>query len=209
MLISLSILDSQPTLLPCRIAQLYNNYYLRTSGLNFLNEAFVFYEAIHARQVSGQHTAAQCATMSQDRAHSVSGEQAWQNVPPTCGPTALCALQYFPADSKDPQVLVKHLRYQARFVLVCLLLNRREVTCHCLSLPALQLMPDLAQHIPSLLVHELIAVCPSCTVHRPCIFDPLCIFECICAGSFRLLKVSSSAGCLGTLRGVQDANRWV
>ena len=29
--------------------QLYYNYYLRTSGLNFLTESYVFYEAIHER----------------------------------------------------------------------------------------------------------------------------------------------------------------
>ena len=29
--------------------QLYYNYYLRTSGLNFLSESYVFYDAIHGK----------------------------------------------------------------------------------------------------------------------------------------------------------------
>ena len=107
---------------------------------------------------------------------------------PACGPTTLCALQYFPADSKDPQVLVKHLRYQARFVLVCLLLNRREVIGHCLPRPALQLLSGSAcpcQPISSLLAHHLNAVCPGCAVPRPCSFRSLHLCDCTCAGSYR------------------------
>lgn len=66
-----------------RIGQLYYNYYLRTSDVKFLTEAFIFYEAILTRD-------------------------------------------YFKDDDKDAFLANKQLRYFARFIVICLLLNRRE-----------------------------------------------------------------------------------
>ena len=37
-----------------KIGQLYYNYYLRTSELRFLHEAYVFYEAIRSRAYFAQ-----------------------------------------------------------------------------------------------------------------------------------------------------------
>ena len=36
--------------LPCATAQLYYNFYLRTSGFTYLTEAYQFYDAIHSRK---------------------------------------------------------------------------------------------------------------------------------------------------------------
>ncbi|KXS17566.1 hypothetical protein M427DRAFT_54500 [Gonapodya prolifera JEL478] len=66
-----------------KIAQLYYHYYLRTSETNYLQESFVFYEAIQMRNY-------------------------FQNT----------------SDSKTPALMIKKLRYYARYIVVCLLLNR-------------------------------------------------------------------------------------
>ncbi|KAK9710050.1 hypothetical protein K7432_008683 [Basidiobolus ranarum] len=67
-----------------KIGQLYYHYYLRTSETNYLQESYVFYEAIRERA-------------------------------------------YFKdvLDSKNPALMIKKLRYYARFIVVCLLLNKR------------------------------------------------------------------------------------
>jgi len=67
-----------------KIGQLYYHYYLRTSDLLYLKEAYVFYEAIRSRGYF----------------HDVVAEQ-------------------------SVALVVKKLRYFARFCLVCLLLDRR------------------------------------------------------------------------------------
>ncbi|KAJ3343160.1 hypothetical protein HDU93_009710 [Gonapodya sp. JEL0774] len=64
-------------------AELYYHYYLRTSETNYLQESFVFYEAIQLRNY-------------------------FQNV----------------TDLKTPALMIKKLRYYARYIVVCLLLNR-------------------------------------------------------------------------------------
>ncbi|KAM3588973.1 hypothetical protein VKS41_001404 [Umbelopsis sp. WA50703] len=68
-----------------KIGQLYYHYYLRTSETNYLNEASVFYQAIHDRQ-------------------------------------------YFKdiLDVKNPALMIKKMRYYARFIVVCLLLNNND-----------------------------------------------------------------------------------
>eukprot|EP01122_Echinamoeba_exundans_P002632 TRINITY_DN1258_c0_g1_i2.p1 TRINITY_DN1258_c0_g1~~TRINITY_DN1258_c0_g1_i2.p1 ORF type:complete len:557 (+),score=65.32 TRINITY_DN1258_c0_g1_i2:77-1747(+) len=68
-----------------KIGQLYYHYYLRTSDTAFLQEAYLFYDAIRSRQ-------------------------------------------YFKGIIKirSPALLVKELRYYARFVVVCLLLERQK-----------------------------------------------------------------------------------
>lgn len=72
--------------LASKIGQLYYHYYLRTSETNYLNESFVFYEAILERN-------------------------------------------YFKEvlESKTPALVVKKLRYYARFLLVSFLLNRSDM----------------------------------------------------------------------------------
>jgi len=69
-----------------KVGQLYYHYYLRTSETNYLNESFVFYEAIRERA-------------------------------------------YFKdiLESKNPALMIKKLRYYARYIVVCLLLNQREL----------------------------------------------------------------------------------
>ncbi|KAJ3176095.1 hypothetical protein HDU87_005470 [Geranomyces variabilis] len=69
-----------------KIGQLYYHYYLRTSETNYLNESYIFYEAIRARQ-------------------------------------------YFKdvLDANNPALVIKKLRYYARFIVVCLFLNRFDV----------------------------------------------------------------------------------
>ncbi|KAI9498495.1 hypothetical protein BDB00DRAFT_800530 [Zychaea mexicana] len=66
-----------------KIGQLYYHYYLRTSDTSYLQEAFVFYDAIHERQ-------------------------------------------YFKdiLEVKNPALMIKKMRYYARFVVVSLLLNK-------------------------------------------------------------------------------------
>ncbi|KAI7863893.1 hypothetical protein BDF14DRAFT_1839553 [Spinellus fusiger] len=68
-----------------KIGQLYYHYYLRTSETNYLNEACVFYDAVHSRQ-------------------------------------------YFKdiLEVKNPALMIKKLRYYARFIVVCLLLNKDD-----------------------------------------------------------------------------------
>lgn len=68
-----------------KIGQLYYHYYLRTSETLYLQESFVFYDAIRARF-------------------------------------------YFKdvADAHSAPLMIKKLRYYARFVVVCLLLDRRD-----------------------------------------------------------------------------------
>lgn len=69
-----------------KIGQLYYHYYLRTSETTYLEESFVFYEAIRLRD-------------------------------------------YFKDvfETKNPLLVVKKLRYYARYIVVCLLLNRRAL----------------------------------------------------------------------------------
>ncbi|KAK3821093.1 MAG: protein SCAI [Benniella sp.] len=69
-----------------KIGQLYYHYYLRTSETNYLQESYVFYDAIRERRYFNEIS-----------------------------------------DSKNPALMIKKLRYYARFTVVCLLLNNRDV----------------------------------------------------------------------------------
>ncbi|KAI9143879.1 protein SCAI [Paraphysoderma sedebokerense] len=69
-----------------KIGQLYYHYYLRTSETNYLQEAFVFYEAIRERSY-------------------------FRDV----------------METKNPGLMIKRLRYYARYIVVCLLLNRKDL----------------------------------------------------------------------------------
>ncbi|KAG2178373.1 hypothetical protein INT44_001525 [Umbelopsis vinacea] len=75
-----------------KIGQLYYHYYLRTSETNYLNEASVFYQAIHDRQ-------------------------------------------YFKdiLDVRNSALMIKKMRYYARFIVVCLLLNNNDDIRHLIS----------------------------------------------------------------------------
>ncbi|GAB5590008.1 hypothetical protein Unana1_04908 [Umbelopsis nana] len=75
-----------------KIGQLYYHYYLRTSETNYLNEASVFYQAIHDRQ-------------------------------------------YFKdiLDVRNSALMIKKMRYYARFIVVCLLLNNSDDIRHLIS----------------------------------------------------------------------------
>ncbi|EAL68180.1 UPF0682 family protein [Dictyostelium discoideum AX4] len=81
-----------------KIGQLYYHYYLRTSDTNYLNESYIFYEAIRLRS-------------------------------------------YFKDVSLDktPDMMVKQLRYYARFIVVCLLLNKKKVV--------FDLIEELLKHV--------------------------------------------------------------
>eukprot|EP01133_Synstelium_polycarpum_P009741 gene9741-11376_t len=82
-----------------KIGQLYYHYYLRTSDTNYLNESYIFYEAIRLRS-------------------------------------------YFKdvsLDTKMPDMMVKQLRYYARFIVVCLLLNKKKVV--------FELVEELFKHV--------------------------------------------------------------
>ncbi|KAG0379581.1 hypothetical protein BGX24_012616 [Mortierella sp. AD032] len=69
-----------------KIGQLYYHYYLRTSETNYLQESYVFYDAIRERRYFQE----------------ISG-------------------------MKNNGLMIKKLRYYARFTVVCLLLNNREI----------------------------------------------------------------------------------
>jgi hypothetical protein len=81
-----------------KIGQLYYHYYLRTSDTNYLQESYIFYEALRSRA-------------------------------------------YFKdaMDSRIPDLMVKVMRYYARFIVVCLLLNRKRVV--------LELVEELTRHV--------------------------------------------------------------
>ena len=72
-----------------RIAQLYYHYYLRTSEVSYLQEAFLFYEAVRTRNY-----------------YKPIGEKSKASV---------------------VSLYVKQLRFYARFIVTCLLLDRRQV----------------------------------------------------------------------------------
>ncbi|KAF9921451.1 hypothetical protein FBU30_008494 [Linnemannia zychae] len=69
-----------------KIGQLYYHYYLRTSETNYLQESYVFYDAIRERRYF----------------HDIS-------------------------ELKNSSLMIKKLRYYARFTVVCLLLNKGEI----------------------------------------------------------------------------------
>ncbi|KAF9195376.1 hypothetical protein BGZ50_004752 [Haplosporangium sp. Z 11] len=69
-----------------KIGQLYYHYYLRTSETNYLQESYVFYEAIRERRYFNEIS-----------------------------------------EIKSSALMIKKLRYYARFTVVCLLLNNRDV----------------------------------------------------------------------------------
>ncbi|XP_067397803.1 protein SCAI isoform X2 [Emydura macquarii macquarii] len=83
-----------------KIGQLYYHYYLRTSETSYLNEAFSFYSAIRQRSYYSQ----------------VNKEDRYD-----C--TGILRFSGF----ERPELVVKKLRYYARFIVVCLLLNKMDV----------------------------------------------------------------------------------
>ncbi|GJJ75156.1 hypothetical protein EMPS_07514 [Entomortierella parvispora] len=69
-----------------KIGQLYYHYYLRTSETNYLQESYVFYDAIRERRYFNEIS-----------------------------------------EIKSSALMIKKLRYYARFTVVCLLLNNRDI----------------------------------------------------------------------------------
>ena len=105
--------------LAARIGQLYYSYYLRTSDVNYLREAYNFYSAIRAR---GYFKCEQTA-------QPVSAGPA-PVVPVGVSPVKVPSGSSSSSSSSGAQtprmvtvVLMRNLRYHARFVLVCLLLG--------------------------------------------------------------------------------------
>jgi hypothetical protein len=46
---------------------------------------------------------------------------------------AIRSRAYFAQSATDPNLAIKQLRYFARFIIICLLLNRREVRCSSIA----------------------------------------------------------------------------
>ncbi|KAG0042200.1 hypothetical protein BGZ83_000778, partial [Gryganskiella cystojenkinii] len=69
-----------------KIGQLYYHYYLRTSETNYLQESYIFYDAIRERRYFNEIS-----------------------------------------EIKSSALMIKKLRYYARFTVVCLLLNNRDI----------------------------------------------------------------------------------
>ncbi|KAL9643464.1 hypothetical protein ABK040_010079 [Willaertia magna] len=87
-----------------RIGQLYYHYYLRTSDTRYLNESFVFYEAIRTRGY-------------------------FKNI----------------LQEENAVLYNKMLRYYARFIVVCLLLNKRQLVS--------EMLIELREHVTIYLNH--------------------------------------------------------
>ncbi|XP_074654987.1 protein SCAI-like isoform X2 [Tubulanus polymorphus] len=81
-----------------KIGQLYYHYYLRTSETNYLNESFSFYSAIRMR--------AYYSKASKEDRH---------------------AKGFTSSSTQLPDLMVKKLRYYARFIVVCLLLKKMKL----------------------------------------------------------------------------------
>lgn len=86
-----------------KIGQLYYHYYLRTSETNYLNESFSFYSAIRMRAYYSKAN-------KEDRIK-------WKE--------NLCAQNR--RHAARPDLMVKKLRYYARFIVVCLLLKKMKL----------------------------------------------------------------------------------
>lgn len=103
--------------LAARIGQLYYSYYLRTSDVNYLREAYNFYSAIRAR---GYFKCEQTA-------QPVSAGPAPVLVSPVKVAPGVSSSTNNSSGNATPRlatvVLMRNLRYHARFVLVCLLLG--------------------------------------------------------------------------------------
>jgi len=85
--------------LAARIAQLYYTYYLHTSDVNYLREAYNFYSAIRARNYFKLEQSSSSRSLQRDGRDTM--------VTPR----------------SSSVILMRNLRYHARFVLVCLLLE--------------------------------------------------------------------------------------
>ncbi|XP_067661934.1 protein SCAI-like isoform X1 [Haliotis asinina] len=84
-----------------KIGQLYYHYYLRTSETNYLNESFSFYSAIRMRAYYSK------ATKEESTLHDI-------------GKSLVIS-------HDRPDLMVKKLRYYARFIVVCLLLKKMKL----------------------------------------------------------------------------------
>lgn len=96
-----------------RIGQLYYHYYLRTSDYKYLVEAFSFYEAIRDRNYFFKEK----NESSMVGAENVTGNYTENQLNTANSLTA----------HKNPALFVKKLRYYARFCVICLLLDKKEM----------------------------------------------------------------------------------
>ncbi|KAI3646764.1 hypothetical protein MP228_009692 [Amoeboaphelidium protococcarum] len=111
-----------------KIGQLYYHYYLRTSEYYYLKEAYVFYEAIRDRQYFRYSNSAQSiasVTLSEDSRDNQDQLQQQQ------GSTL--------------SIIVKKMRYYARYIVVCLLLNTTDLL-QKLTSEFRQIIQDYSQH---------------------------------------------------------------
>ena len=107
--------------LAARIGQLYYSYYLRTSDVNYLREAYNFYSAIRARGYF------KCEQTAQPVGTGPAPVLPMGVSPVKVAPGSSSGTATARDGSATPRlatvVLMRNLRYHARFVLVCLLLG--------------------------------------------------------------------------------------
>jgi len=95
-----------------KIGQLYFHYYLRTSELAYLQEAHSFYGAIRARGYYAARSSGRSGNNAARRDSSRTSEVIDQNGP---------------GHQESSGLIVKKLRYYARFIVVSLLLRKHNV----------------------------------------------------------------------------------
>jgi len=106
---------------PGATAQLYYNFYLRTSGFSYLTEAYQFYDAIHSRKCASAAPARPAGRPARRRPCPGAAQGAG-------GSGRRRARRYFPQqfDPSEEHLLLKEMRFRVRHIVVCLLLQRRD-----------------------------------------------------------------------------------
>ena len=106
-----------------RIGQLYYIYYLKTSDINYLNEAYTFYSAIRARgyfKTEGINEMMMMTSLAPSRLRQTSMTSAATSSNNNTGNNP----NGNPNSAKSHATIIsRDLRYQARFLVVCLLLG--------------------------------------------------------------------------------------
>ncbi|XP_035758952.1 protein SCAI isoform X2 [Egretta garzetta] len=115
-----------------KIGQLYYHYYLRTSETSYLNEAFSFYSAIRQRsyysQVNKEDRSLSCPRWVNSEPAVIPCDAVGSDIAHELSKGLKSQLLYLtPMPVLMPELVVKKLRYYARFIVVCLLLNKMDV----------------------------------------------------------------------------------
>ncbi|XP_051693834.1 protein SCAI isoform X2 [Oryctolagus cuniculus] len=126
-----------------KIGQLYYHYYLRTSETSYLNEAFSFYSAIRQRSYYSQVNKEDRPSKAFRRIDHLKAVLDVGAVTDVTIPDSIQSTKEgweLPLYEKQgshslprketatqPELVVKKLRYYARFIVVCLLLNKMDV----------------------------------------------------------------------------------